>query len=171
MAVVSPPWPAYKCSASPRLVLCSRCGTGAGQAWGCRLLDAAIPVLDSWPSGEAGDRRDRAAEPRAARVRTGSASRRTAHGSPPNALRPDHDETHPEPVPVGEVVRYDIEVWPTSYVFHQGNRIRVEIANGDSMIADGLFHHYYGHRAGTDIIRHDSQYPSHLLKPAAPWNT
>jgi len=85
-------------------------------------------------------------------------------------LRPVHDETHPEPVPVGEVVRYDIEVWPTSYVFHKGNRIRVEIANGDSMITDGLFHHYYAHRAGTDTIRHDTKYPSHLLMPVVPRN-
>ena len=87
-----------------------------------------------------------------------------------STLRPVHNENHPEPVPAGEVVRYDIEVWPTSYVFRKGNRIRVEIANGDSMIADGLFHHYYGHRAGTDTIRHDTQYPSHLLMPVMPRN-
>ncbi|HEY5787635.1 MAG TPA: CocE/NonD family hydrolase C-terminal non-catalytic domain-containing protein [Microlunatus sp.] len=62
-------------------------------------------------------------------------------------LRPVQDETQPEPVPAGDVVRYDIEVWPTSYVFRRGNMIRVEIANGDSVVADGLFHHYYGHRA------------------------
>jgi hypothetical protein len=51
------------------------------------------------------------------------------------------------PVTPGQIVRYEIEVWPTSYLFRKGNRIRVEIGNGDSMVSDGLFHHYYGHKA------------------------
>jgi len=80
-------------------------------------------------------------------------------------LRPYHPHTDPEPVTPGEVTRYDIEVWPTSYRFRTGNRIRVEIGNGDSMVADGLFHHYYGHKAGTDRFYHDAHHPSHLLMP------
>lgn len=63
---------------------------------------------------------------------------------------------------------YDIEVWPTCYRFTKGSRIRVEIAPGDSQIADGLFWHYYGHKVGTDTIYHDSEHPSHLLLPVVP---
>jgi uncharacterized protein len=80
-------------------------------------------------------------------------------------LRPWHPHTSAEPVPPGQIVRYDIEVWPTSYLFRRGNRIRVEIGNGDSMISDGLFHHYYGHKAGTDRYYHDADHPSHVLMP------
>jgi predicted acyl esterase len=83
-------------------------------------------------------------------------------------LAPHHTHRHPEPVTPGEIVRYDIEIWPTSYVFRKGNRIRIEIANGDSMVADGLFHHYYGHRFGTDHLHHDVAHPSHVLLPVVP---
>ena len=36
------------------------------------------------------------------------------------------------------------------------------------MVADGLFHHYYGHKAGTDGFYHDADHPSHLLMPVVP---
>jgi putative CocE/NonD family hydrolase len=83
-------------------------------------------------------------------------------------LRPHHTHTDPEPIEPGAIIRYDIEVWPTSYLFRQGNRIRVEIANGDSMVADGLFSHYYGHKSGHDLFYHDGEHPSHVLLPIVP---
>jgi predicted acyl esterase len=83
-------------------------------------------------------------------------------------LVPFHPHTDPQPIVPGDVVRYDIEVWPTSYRFSKGSRICIEIANGDSMVADGLFHHYYGHKAGTDRIHHSAQHPSHVLLPLVP---
>ena len=50
----------------------------------------------------------------------------------------------------------------------EGNRIRLELSNGDSMVSDGLFHHYYGHKAGCDRIHHDAEHPSHLILPVIP---
>lgn len=54
---------------------------------------------------------------------------------------------------------------PTCYLFPKGSRIRPEIANGDSPVADGLFHHYYGHQVGRGLIHHDADRPSHLILP------
>jgi hypothetical protein len=93
------------------------------------------------------------------------ASHRAVDPERSTELVPFHPHTDPEPVVPGEVVRYEIEVWPTSYRFSKGNRIRIEIANGDSMVADGLFHHYYGHKFGTDRIHHSAQHPSHIVLP------
>lgn len=96
------------------------------------------------------------------------ASHRALDAARSTELAPFHPHAEPEPITPGEVVRYDVEVWPTSYRFRRGNRIRVEIANGDSMVADGLFHHYYGHKAGTDRFHHSAEHPSHVLLPVVP---
>jgi uncharacterized protein len=93
------------------------------------------------------------------------ASHRAVDPERSTPLRPWHPHTSAEPVTSGQIVRYEIEVWPTSYLFRRGNRIRVEIGNGDSMVSDGLFHHYYGHKVGTDCYYHDAEHPSHILMP------
>lgn len=76
----------------------------------------------------------------------------------------------PDPAPLepDTIYRFEIEVWPTAYLFQKGNRIRLELANGDSMIGDGLFHHNYGHKVGVDTVYHDSEHPSHLVLPVIP---
>ncbi|MFF9410767.1 CocE/NonD family hydrolase [Streptomyces anandii] len=98
--------------------------------------------------------------------------RRVAKNVPPPSamvtrgwLKASHRTQPPQPVEPGTVVRYEIEVWPTSYLFRKGSRIRLEIANGDSPVADGLFHHYYGHQVGRDLIHHDADHPSHIILP------
>lgn len=67
------------------------------------------------------------------------ASHRELDADRSTSLRPYHTHVNLEPIEPGKIIRYDIEIWPTSYLFHKGNRIRLEIANGDSMVADGLF--------------------------------
>jgi uncharacterized protein len=83
-------------------------------------------------------------------------------------LRPFHPHADPEPIQTDRIYRFDVEIWPTCYRFSRGSRIRVEIAPGDSQIADGLFWHYYGHKVGTDTIYHDRVHPSHVLLPVVP---
>ena len=65
--------------------------------------------------------------------------------------RPFYTHTNPQPLMPGEIYQFDIEVLPISYVFKQGHRIRLELANGDSPATDGVFSHPYhptpdGHR-------------------------
>ena len=80
--------------------------------------------------------------------------------------RPFYTHTNPQPLEPGKVYRFDIEVLPTSYVFKQGHRIRLEIVNGDSPLTDSVFAHpYHPSQIGTDTIRHDATHASCLLLP------
>jgi predicted acyl esterase len=93
------------------------------------------------------------------------ASHRALDAARSTELAPYHSHLEPTPIEPGTIIRYDIEVWATSYLFRKGNRIRIEIANGDSTIADGLFSHYYGHKYGRDLYYHDAEHPSHVVLP------
>jgi predicted acyl esterase len=56
---------------------------------------------------------------------------------------------------------------PIACRFRKGNRIRLEIANGDSPVTDGLFFHFYRpDKLGADTIFHDAERPSKLVLPA-----
>lgn len=79
--------------------------------------------------------------------------------------RPFHTHTDPQPLEPGKVYRFDIEIWPVGHVFRRGHRVRIELANGDSAITEGVFAHFYGLKYGTDTIHHDATWPSHLVLP------
>ena len=80
--------------------------------------------------------------------------------------RPFYTHTNPQPLKPGEVYQFDIEVLPVSYVFKQGHRIRLEIANGDSPATDGVFSHpYHPTQMGTDTLHHDAAQPSCIMLP------
>lgn len=81
-------------------------------------------------------------------------------------LRPFYTHTNPQPLKPGEVYAFDIEVLPISYVFRRGHRIRLEIANSDSPVTDGVFMHpYHPTQMGTDTIHHAGAQASHILLP------
>jgi predicted acyl esterase len=55
---------------------------------------------------------------------------------------------------------------PIAYRLCKGNRIRLEIADGDSRGTDGLFFHFYHpDKIGADTIYHDAERPSELVLP------
>ena len=48
----------------------------------------------------------------------------------------------------------------------KGNRVRLEIVNGDSVITDVLWTHYYvPSKIGADTIYHSAEHPSALTLP------
>jgi len=66
----------------------------------------------------------------------------------------------------GTVYVLEIPLHPMAYRFRQGNRVRLEIANSDSAVTDGLFAHAYRpDKVGADTIHHDATYPSRLVLP------
>jgi putative CocE/NonD family hydrolase len=80
--------------------------------------------------------------------------------------RPFYTHTNPQPIKPGEIYQFDIEVLPISYVFKEGHRIRLELANGDSPATDGVFSHpYHPTLMGTDTIHHDGAHASCLMLP------
>jgi uncharacterized protein len=66
----------------------------------------------------------------------------------------------------GRVYRFPIAVMPTAYRFTAGNRIRLELANGDSSVTENVFAHpYTPDKVGVDTIHHDARRPSHIVLP------
>ncbi len=81
-------------------------------------------------------------------------------------MEPYHLHTRPEPLRPGEVYRFDISLEPNAYQFKKGNRIRLEVVNGDSPITDVLWTHYYQpNKIGQDTLFHSARYPSALVLP------
>jgi uncharacterized protein len=80
-------------------------------------------------------------------------------------LRPFHGHRDATPLEPGVAYRFDIEIWPVAHVFERGHRLRLELANGDSPVTEGIFTHFYGVKAGVDTIHHDVTRPSHLVLP------
>jgi uncharacterized protein len=84
-------------------------------------------------------------------------------------LRPFYTHTNPQPLTPGEIYEFEIEVLPCAYVFKQGHRIRLEIANGDSALTDAVFTHpYHPTLIGTDTIHHDAAHASCIMLPVVP---
>ncbi len=76
--------------------------------------------------------------------------------------------SHERAIPLVPGRTYEIEVplQPMAYRFRKGNRIRLEIANGDSTVTDTLFAHAYRpDKVGTDTYYHDAARPSRLILP------
>ncbi len=89
-----------------------------------------------------------------------------ARGTP---WRPFRHHDAPEPLEPGRPELLEIEVMPCAHRFAPGHRLRLEIANGDSPVTEGLFTHLYGWwKVGRDTIHHDAAHPSRLLLPVLP---
>ena len=84
-------------------------------------------------------------------------------------MSPQYTHTSAKPLVPGQIYKIEIALQPIAYHFRQGNRIRVEVVNGDSPFTDALFSHIYRpDKMGSDAIHHDAQHPSHLVMPVMP---
>ena len=77
-------------------------------------------------------------------------------------MRPFHLHSQVDPLVPGEVYELRVELLPMSFLARAGDRIRLEITNQDSLIADAPMTHFYGTKVGTDTYHHDSTRPSTL---------
>jgi predicted acyl esterase len=94
------------------------------------------------------------------------ASHRALDPQKSTEMEPYRTHTNPEPIEPGKVYRFDISIEPMAHRFKAGNRVRLEIVNGDSAVTDVLWTHYYTpNKIGTDTIYHSAQYPSALTLP------
>jgi predicted acyl esterase len=94
------------------------------------------------------------------------ASHRALDPAKSTEMEPYHSHTTLEPIEPGKVYRLDISLEPMAHRFKQGNRIRLEIVNGDSTVTDVLWTHYYlPNKIGTDTVWHSADYPSALTLP------
>lgn len=81
-------------------------------------------------------------------------------------MEPYHSHANPEPIVPGRVYKFEISIEPMAYRFKHGNRIRLEIVNGDSPVTDVIWTHFYTpDKIGEDTIHHSPQHPSVLILP------
>jgi putative CocE/NonD family hydrolase len=75
-------------------------------------------------------------------------------------MRPFFLHQREDPIKPGEIIRLRIELLPMSFLARAGDRIRLEISNHDSLIADAPMTHWYGQKVGTDTYYHGGPHPS-----------
>ncbi|WP_161140665.1 CocE/NonD family hydrolase [Propylenella binzhouense] len=125
-----------------------------------------MKLSDQRPQAE--EERAKGRQPEATVVSKGwlRASHRKKDEARSTPLRPFYTHDDPQPLVPGKTYRFEIEVLPIAHVFKRGNRIRLELANGDSPATDAVFSHpYHASQVGTDTIRHSRAHPSRLLLP------
>jgi putative CocE/NonD family hydrolase len=69
------------------------------------------------------------------------------------------------PIPTGQVVKYEIQVWPTSWWFRKGHRIGITLASSDALSAGP------NTNPAVVTIHHSPAYPSHITLPIIPKGT
>ena len=71
----------------------------------------------------------------------------------------------------GEIERYDIDLWGTSYVFQKGHRVQVIVTSSDfprwdrNMNTGGVNAQESVGKVALNTIYHDAEHPSHVLLP------
>ena len=68
----------------------------------------------------------------------------------------------------GEIVKVDVEIWPTSMVFKKGNRIRLDLQPRDGVGSQGYLHYHADHNTGTNTLYAGGERKSYLLLPVIP---
>jgi predicted acyl esterase len=82
--------------------------------------------------------------------------------------RPYHKHTRRQYLEPGEVVRLDIEIWPTSMVFRKGHRIRLDIQPRDGIFSAPFTHYHADYNIGTNTVSAGGDMESYLLLPVIP---
>lgn len=84
--------------------------------------------------------------------------------------------SNPSPIEPGRPYKYTIAIWPTSYLFAAGDRIRVEISSSDypqfapNPNTGAPFGRDAEMRSATQTILHDAEHPSAIVIPVIPGN-
>jgi predicted acyl esterase len=81
---------------------------------------------------------------------------------------PWHPHLEAEPLKPGTVTELPIEIWPICNVFKAGHRIRLEIANSDSVVAANGRPHVWIRAQATNTIHEGGSKPSRLVVPVIP---
>jgi predicted acyl esterase len=85
--------------------------------------------------------------------------------------QPRYTHRREQPLSAREIVPVDIEIWPSSTLFHAGERLRLVVQGQDiNTYPEGLF--AQGHKAtvnaGLHVLHTGSRYDAHLLVPVIP---
>ena len=82
--------------------------------------------------------------------------------------RPYHSHQDRQWLKPDEVVRIDVEIWPTCMVFKKGHRIRLDIQPRDGLGSIPYTHYCADYNTGTNVVYTGGSRASHLLLPVIP---
>ena len=82
--------------------------------------------------------------------------------------KPYHPHTSAEYMEPGAVYELPIEIWPVCNMFKPGHRLRLEIANSDSIIAANGRPHVTIREKATNTVHEGGKKPSRLVVPVIP---
>jgi len=84
--------------------------------------------------------------------------------------RPYHRHVRRLYLTPGEIVRVEVEIWPTSMVFKKGHRIRLDIQPRDGVGSVHYMHYHADYNIGSNTVYAGGDMDSHLLLPVIPAN-
>lgn len=98
------------------------------------------------------------------------ASHRKLDATRSTEYRPVHTHDELQKLTAGEIVRLEIEVWPTSVVFEAGETMALEVGSEDDPGLDPFLHNHPTDRirSGAVTIHTGEVHDSHLLMPVIP---
>ncbi len=82
--------------------------------------------------------------------------------------RPYHKHQRRLYLKPGEIVKVEVEIWPTSMVFKKGHRIRLDVQPRDGVGSQGYMHYHADYNTGTNTIYAGGEYELYLLLPVIP---
>jgi predicted acyl esterase len=82
--------------------------------------------------------------------------------------RPYHSHTRRLFLKPGEIVKVDVEIWPTSMTFKKGHRIQLDVQPRDGVGSQSYLHYHADYNTGTNTIYAGGEYESYLLLPVIP---
>ena len=68
----------------------------------------------------------------------------------------------------GEVVKVDVEIWPTSMVFKKGHRLQLDVQPRDGVGSQSYMHYHADYNTGTNTLYAGGDRESYLLLPIIP---
>jgi uncharacterized protein len=82
--------------------------------------------------------------------------------------RPYHRHKRGLYLQTGEVVKVEVEIWPTSMVFKKGHQIRLAIQPRDGVGSLHYTHYHADYNTGSNTIYSGAEKESFLLLPIIP---
>jgi uncharacterized protein len=83
--------------------------------------------------------------------------------------RPYHRHVRRLYLKPGEIVRVEVEIWPTSMVFKKGHRIRLDVQPRDGIGSSNYMHYHADYNSGaTNTVYAGGDMASYLLLPVIP---
>ncbi|HZD90283.1 MAG TPA: CocE/NonD family hydrolase [Pseudolabrys sp.] len=82
--------------------------------------------------------------------------------------RPYHKHQRRLYLTPGEIVKVEVEIWPTSMVFKKGHRIRLDVQPRDGVGSQGYMHYHADYNSGRNTVHAGGPYESYLLLPVIP---